>query len=87
MLGQDEIEAEITLDGDIVPSSTFRATDTPGTIFLTGGTGFLGAFVIADLLRLTQARIYCLVRAETAAGRACRRDLSHGRIRQLHVRL
>lgn len=67
MLGQEEIAAEITLDGDIVPSGDYKNVAAPKTVLLTGGTGFLGAFVIADLLRLTQARIYCLVRADSAA--------------------
>ena len=35
----------------------------PKTILLTGATGFLGAFLLGDLLELTSARIVCLVRA------------------------
>jgi amino acid adenylation domain-containing protein/thioester reductase-like protein len=35
--------------------------------FLTGATGFLGAFLLRDLLRHTKARIHCLVRAGNAA--------------------
>jgi thioester reductase-like protein len=34
----------------------------PARIFLTGATGFLGAFLLHELLRRTRARIYCLVR-------------------------
>lgn len=41
------------------------ATVSPENILLTGGTGFLGAFVIKELLTKTQAKINCLVRAET----------------------
>lgn len=36
-------------------------------IFLTGATGFLGAFLLCDLLTHTQARIHCLVRARNEA--------------------
>ncbi len=35
---------------------------TPQNILLTGATGFLGAFLVDELLRSTQANIYCLVR-------------------------
>ncbi|MEV6236203.1 thioester reductase domain-containing protein [Lentzea sp. NPDC051838] len=33
-------------------------------IFLTGATGFLGAFLLSDLLKTTEARIHCLVRGD-----------------------
>jgi amino acid adenylation domain-containing protein/thioester reductase-like protein len=39
----------------------------PSCIFLTGATGFLGAFLLSELLQQTQADIYCLVRATNAA--------------------
>jgi thioester reductase-like protein len=35
----------------------------PHHVFLTGGTGFIGPFLIKSLLEQTQARIYVLVRA------------------------
>lgn len=38
----------------------------PTCIFLTGATGFLGAFLLDELLQQTQADIYCLVRAANA---------------------
>ena len=34
----------------------------PRTVFLTGATGVLGGRILRDLLQLTSARIYCLVR-------------------------
>lgn len=40
-----------------------RAPWTPGNVLLTGVTGFLGAYLASSLLRLTNARVYCLVRA------------------------
>lgn len=38
---------------------------TPGQIFLTGATGFLGARLLHELLRNTSAEILCLVRADS----------------------
>jgi thioester reductase-like protein len=38
-------------------------SETPRTIFMTGGTGFLGTHTLSDLLALTDAKIVCLVRA------------------------
>lgn len=32
------------------------------TVFLTGATGFLGAYIVAEILKTTQAELYCLVR-------------------------
>ncbi|NEP55217.1 MAG: non-ribosomal peptide synthetase, partial [Moorea sp. SIO3C2] len=37
----------------------------PKAIFLTGATGFLGAFLLYELLQQTDATVYCLVRAAT----------------------
>jgi thioester reductase-like protein len=68
----DALHAEINLDADITPDGPFRPVSTPSVVLLTGGTGFLGAFVIADLLRFTQADIYCLVRADDAAAAKAR---------------
>jgi thioester reductase-like protein len=36
----------------------------PRAIFLTGATGFLGAYLLAELLQQTDATIFCLVRAD-----------------------
>ncbi|KAF3481936.1 uncharacterized protein GIQ15_04695 [Arthroderma uncinatum] len=42
--------------------------DTEGRVFITGATGFVGAFMLADLLRMPHVRqIGCLVRAKDAA--------------------
>lgn len=40
-------------------------TTEPKHIFLTGATGFLGAFLLSELLKQTSANIYCLVRASS----------------------
>ena len=54
---------EAVLDPAICPSETFQFTERPNRIFLTGATGFLGAFLLQELLDKTDADIYCLVRA------------------------
>lgn len=41
----------------------------PREILLTGATGFLGAFVLAELLERTQATVHCLVRGADAMAR------------------
>ncbi|WP_017317832.1 thioester reductase domain-containing protein [Mastigocladopsis repens] len=59
-----DLSAEAVLDQNIRPASTpFQFTSELNNVFLTGGTGFLGAFIIYELLQTTDADIYCLVRA------------------------
>lgn len=59
----EELLAEVVLDPTIQPNFTsVGCYAEPNAIFLTGATGFLGAFLLDELLRQTQARIYCLVR-------------------------
>jgi thioester reductase-like protein len=58
------LQDEVVLDPRIYPASpSFHFTAFPNNIFLTGGTGFLGAFLIYELLEQTTADIYCLVRS------------------------
>ncbi len=62
-----DLEREATLDPGIV----LRTEGNPGELrnaFLTGATGFLGAFLLSDLLTETQATVHCLVRAADAEG-------------------
>ena len=55
---------EVVLDSTINPANAVSVFEgEPKNIFLTGGTGFLGAFIIRELLQETDADIYCLVRA------------------------
>ncbi|MEA5580671.1 thioester reductase domain-containing protein [Nodularia harveyana UHCC-0300] len=59
---------EVVLDPSIHPGNAVSVSASePQHIFLTGGTGFLGAFIIRELLQETNADIYCLVRASNAA--------------------
>ncbi len=59
-------EAQLASDisaGDLVDNHI----DEPKHILLTGATGFVGAFLLHDLLRMTSADVYCLLRAEDVA--------------------
>ncbi|MBE9049542.1 thioester reductase domain-containing protein [Nostocales cyanobacterium LEGE 11386] len=59
-----DLGAEAVLDPTIHPGAASSVSiGEPKNIFLTGGTGFLGAFIIRELLQETDADIYCLVRA------------------------
>ncbi len=60
-----ELEADTTLDLKIDSSQVFGGQVPPENILITGVTGYLGAFLLQELLKETQARIYCLVRAKT----------------------
>ena len=57
-----DLETEAALDSDIVPCGRPRRLPERA-ILLTGATGFVGRFLLAQLLEDTQADIYCLVRA------------------------
>jgi amino acid adenylation domain-containing protein/thioester reductase-like protein len=59
-----DLKTEAVLDDTIRPDGAAIAPDhAPQSLFLTGATGFLGAFLLHELLRQTDAGIYCLVRA------------------------
>lgn len=58
-----DLGAEAVLDPNIIPQGNFEFPELPKRIFLTGATGFLGAFLLQELLNKTSADIYCLVRA------------------------
>ncbi|HEY8378069.1 MAG TPA: thioester reductase domain-containing protein [Nannocystis sp.] len=57
------------------PADAWRA----GEVFLTGGTGFLGAFVLRELLTSTSACVHCLVRARDPASGLLRLRLALSR--------
>ncbi|MBD2472683.1 non-ribosomal peptide synthetase [Nostoc sp. FACHB-145] len=62
------LDAEAVLDSSIVPAAKYIQKQTPpAAILLTGATGFLGAFLLYELLQKTTADIYCLIRAKTTA--------------------
>lgn len=58
-----QLRADTELDASIVPEVPGVVGNLiPQHILLTGATGFLGAFLLDELLRSTTATIYCLVR-------------------------
>ena len=62
-----DLNAEAVLDPTIRPETPFSwFTTAPNAIFLTGATGYLGTFLLQELLEQTPADIYCLVRAANA---------------------
>ncbi|GGV64800.1 polyketide synthase [Streptomyces longisporoflavus] len=67
-----DFAAEIDLPADIVPADevSYEVTD-PAEVLLTGATGFLGAFLLRDLMRTGHGTVHCLVRgADEEAARA-----------------
>jgi thioester reductase-like protein/FkbH-like protein len=62
-----DLDAEAVLDPTIEPPSATPASAvriaTPQAVLLTGATGFLGTFLLHELLAHTLADVYCLVRA------------------------
>jgi thioester reductase-like protein len=59
-----ELKFETALDPSItLDASLAEGAAEPSSVLLTGATGFLGAFLLDGLLKRTQARVYCLVRA------------------------
>ncbi|SHG69585.1 non-ribosomal peptide synthetase [Streptoalloteichus hindustanus] len=61
-----QLENDATLAEDITPDGLPRADFLdPDTVLLTGATGYLGAFLLEQLLRRTRADVCCLVRAKS----------------------
>lgn len=64
----ERLKAEAILDKDITPNSLYPAIQnlsSANCILLTGATGFVGAFILSELLQQTTADIYCLIHAES----------------------
>jgi myxalamid-type nonribosomal peptide synthetase MxaA len=59
------LNADAVLDSSIRPQLPTQTTAYPHFILLTGATGFVGAFLLYELLQQTSARIYCLIRANS----------------------
>jgi amino acid adenylation domain-containing protein/thioester reductase-like protein len=60
-----DLRGEARLDLDITPAGRSSGSAAPRKALLTGGTGFLGAFLLHELLARTRAEVHCLVRAVT----------------------
>ncbi|CCH30837.1 thioester reductase domain-containing protein [Actinosynnema sp. NPDC047251] len=62
--GDDQlVDADLGLSLGEVSATRSRGKD----FLLTGATGYLGAFLLRELLARTKGRVYCLVRAEDEA--------------------
>lgn len=62
---EPDLRAEVLLEPEISPDAAGRGGERlsdAGNVFLTGATGFLGAFLLDGLLTETEARVHCLVR-------------------------
>jgi myxalamid-type nonribosomal peptide synthetase MxaA len=62
------LRREAELPANIAPARglTFEPQPTRAAL-LTGATGFLGAYIVAETLRTTDAHLHCLVRAKQGA--------------------
>lgn len=61
-----DLESEGRLDPEIQPVGRPRQHGGQRkSVLLTGATGFLGAFILRELLTQTRARVYCLVRCDS----------------------
>ena len=65
-LGVAELRKEVKLDPAIQVDPALPVGDhlAPKHVLLTGATGYIGAFILAELVKRTDATIHCLVRAE-----------------------
>lgn len=57
---------DASLHSSIQPCGAAQHLTGTSSVLLTGATGFLGAHLLYDLCRLTDATVYCLVRAGDA---------------------
>jgi amino acid adenylation domain-containing protein/thioester reductase-like protein len=60
---EENFRKDAVLDSTIQPPIPFEYVSQPKSIFLTGATGFVGAYLLHELLEQTQADIYCLIRS------------------------
>jgi amino acid adenylation domain-containing protein/thioester reductase-like protein len=64
---KEEMTADAQLDNEMSADSLPRGDwYRPRHVLLTGATGFVGAFLLRDLLQQTGATVHCLVRAANA---------------------
>jgi len=66
-----DFEADATLDDSLVFDAPLVDPGPPQRVFLTGVSGFLGAFLLHELLERTDSTVYCHIRA-----RNCEHGLS-----------
>ncbi|HEX5885947.1 MAG TPA: amino acid adenylation domain-containing protein, partial [Pyrinomonadaceae bacterium] len=60
----EQVEADAELDPEITAEGLpAYEHETPKSVFVTGATGYLGAFILEQLLRTSDVECFCLVRA------------------------
>ncbi|KTD07264.1 non-ribosomal peptide synthetase [Legionella jamestowniensis] len=64
-LFKEKLEQDVVLDSAIKPLPDSPCVQHPQSILLTGAAGFVGAHLLDELLKKTDAIIYCLIRAAT----------------------
>lgn len=69
-LRSQSFEIDAILSPAISPTSQRSSSLDPKHVLLTGATGFLGAFLLRELLDQTESKVTCLVRAKDAEGGA-----------------
>jgi amino acid adenylation domain-containing protein/thioester reductase-like protein len=57
-----DLRAEAALDATVTPDGCRPVVACVRRVLLTGATGFLGSFLLRELLDRTQAEVWCLVR-------------------------
>jgi thioester reductase-like protein len=72
-------EADAVLDRGVLRPSASMPSFEPSSVLLTGATGFLGAFLLFEILSQTRAQVTCLVRAADSVSGAARvvKNLAH----------
>jgi thioester reductase-like protein len=66
-LGGVDSADDIYLEADLQPRGKVADRTGPATVLLTGASGFLGNFLLHELLRQTQDEVVCLIRCRDAA--------------------
>jgi len=58
-----DLYAEARLPDDVRPAPTAHAVESARHVLVTGATGFLGAYLVGELLSIPEVQVSCLVRA------------------------
>jgi myxalamid-type nonribosomal peptide synthetase MxaA len=67
--GDDAWRADIVLAEDIRPAQTVSAPGSFRHVLLTGATGFVGAYLVRELLRQPETEVWCIVRGKDGRNR------------------
>jgi len=58
-----EAAQDLVLDANLQPPTQFQYDANPFAVLITGAAGFLGSFIVHELLQKTSFKLYCLIRA------------------------